>query len=488
MKSLDANPLGARRVAALLIVLAGCSTSERAPENEASATNNVEPEPQAIQGEEPSVAMPAQPTLAVNTSPEAVPAATSPAATLTPPAAPTVGANLAPRDAGPPEMNGPAPVPAPEPSDAGRDASVAEPPVVVEPPMRVAPVFQRRVIDQGYRNQAVTIGEFTGDGQLDLASVDANNGTAYLYPAPDFERVILGKGPRGIHAVTLDVDADGDDDAVFVRHEPGTVFWLEQPASKQATRKWALHTIDSAGSGGANGVHGVAKADMNGDGIPELLGTAGRQKSVYIYYAPANRKRRWERLRAADGDAPARTHYVGAGDVNGDGRMDVAAGGTDGNFFAWWEQPANPEQPWTKHHLSDEAGASHIVMVDLNGDQQMDLLASRGHGVGLLWYPGPTLEPQPLDDTMPRPHAMEQADLDQDGDVDVVAASSTTGGVAWFENDGQGQFTKHVLDARQQSYQIQIADIGEDGDLDIVMSGLERRNLVMFENFALDPM
>ncbi len=64
------------------------------------------------------------------------------------------------------------------------------------------------------------------------------------------------------------------------------------------------------------------------------------------------------------------------------------------------------------------------------------------------------------------------ADLDNDGDVDIVATSwRNPGGIAWFENKGnpQGHWGKHILKENWRSAnQVIIADMNGDGMPDII--------------------
>ena len=63
-------------------------------------------------------------------------------------------------------------------------------------------------------------------------------------------------------------------------------------------------------------------------------------------------------------------HGIGAGDINGDGRMDIV--GADG----WWEQPAQngPDTKWKYHPVAfgrwgrTSPGGSKIAVYDINGD------------------------------------------------------------------------------------------------------------------------
>ena len=75
------------------------------------------------------------------------------------------------------------------------------------------------------------------------------------------------------------------------------------------------------------------------------------------------------------------------------------------------------------------------------------------------------------------------ADLDQDGDLDLATASCVADGhVVWYENDGSGKFTRHDLEAKQESYDLRIVDMDKDGDLDLLHAGNDSGNIVWYEN------
>jgi hypothetical protein len=129
-------------------------------------------------------------------------------------------------------------------------------------------------------------------------------------------------------------------------------------------------------------------------------------------------------------------------------------------------------------------GASNILQVDLNSDGHIDFLGSRGHTKGvLLWFKGPEFTKIEIDKSIDTPHSLAAADLDSDGDIDFVTCSSKIGGMAaWYENDGKANFTKHILDRTQCSYDIRLADLDGDDDLDILIAGHHSHNIVWYEN------
>ena len=87
-------------------------------------------------------------------------------------------------------------------------------------------------------------------------------------------------------------------------------------------------------------------------------------------------------------------------------------------------------------------------------------------------------------------YAIHAADLDGDGDMDVLSTSQnnyrTAGKIAWYENtDGQGTFTgpQNILeDQGNGQWSVYATDLDGDGDMDVV-SGY-RNNLKWYENLG----
>jgi hypothetical protein len=199
----------------------------------------------------------------------------------------------------------------------------------------------------------------------------------------------------------------------------------------------------------------------------------------------------WERHVFAAGDAPGLSHYLGLGDVNGDGRPDAASGAKGGptaepgtgDWFAWWEAPADPTQVWAKHPIADrQIGATNIHPADVNGDGKVDFLASRGHGRGVVWFEAPAWTLHTIHATLEGPHCLTVTDLDGDGDVDAATCAKDDRLAVWFENDGAGRFTSHVIGRDQAAYDIRAIDMDGDSDLDLLIAGQESKNVVWYKN------
>ena len=348
-------------------------------------------------------------------------------------------------------------------------------------------------------NSAVA-NDWNRDGYIDVMS--SFGGRVVLFEGPHWKPHTIyafgvGKSrskprPACIHSCLMDVDSDGDMDFVGSNN---TVFWLECPNDALSGTPWEYRTVDDE----ILGTHCLITGDVNGDGQRDLIANSFRDQtatpfpnSIVWLEVPDSPQtaRSWIRHVFAHGDAPGGSHYMGIGDVNDDGRPDIAcaAKGTDGfengQWFAWWEQPKNGKDRWRKHTLStDEKGASNILPADFNSDGHMDYFATRGHGKGVILFQGPHFDPVSVDPDIEFPHSLAVGDIDQDGAIDAITCGKEANGVAaWYHNDGSGHFKKKVIGRNQGSYDTRLKDLDGDGDLDVLIAGHASNNIVWFEN------
>ena len=125
-------------------------------------------------------------------------------------------------------------------------------------------------------------------------------------------------------------------------------------------------------------------------------------------------------------DNSVRGAGLAIGDVDGDGKPDIVVGGG-----AWFRNPGDVFTTWTKHHYAQNIGDDHaLATADIDEDGDVDLVVTDSEivSVGLVWYENPgNLRANPgqlwvehvVDSASPRSHGVVAEDLNGDGHVDL---------------------------------------------------------------------
>jgi hypothetical protein len=91
--------------------------------------------------------------------------------------------------------------------------------------------------------------------------------------------------------------------------------------------------------------------------------------------------------------------------------------------------------------------------------------------------------PNPINTSAAGAFTVDAADIDHDGDLDILSASSNDNTIAWYENDGQQKFTEHTIttSAMNATWVVSV-DLDRDGDLDVIASSLDGNSITWYEN------
>jgi hypothetical protein len=382
-------------------------------------------------------------------------------------------------------------------------------------------------LDQTYD---LAVGDVDGDGDLDLAAakwcdstLSLNDGDGTFDGTPD--RIFPSRFGYGPALAFGDVEGDGDLDLAVGNQYDQNVIYLNPslvtgvaPAAGSHTA--AFNTTLTITTGRAmspasvttqtvfahGGFHGHLDGAFSvGSAITftpdrdlhpgELVQTTVTTGVLDSGGTPLGRPYVWQ-FQAAAGNGPARfpvrrdvgpgndrTYAAVLGDVDGDGRLDLATGGQDGQTVIYINDGSgNPFDTTARSFCPGSGDTYALAMGDVNGDGDLDIIVGNFAGLNVVCLNtgGGHFDAAgiigPGDDMTT---ALTMGDVDGDGDLDLAVGNYTGQNVIYL-NDGDGTFDtiSHTVGSPDNTYALAMGDVDEDGDLDLAVGNTVIENRI----------
>ena len=243
--------------------------------------------------------------------------------------------------------------------------------------------------DPKWETRYITLADVNGDKRPDILVANRQSGRE---GNPSFVCLNNGKGafpactPLATESATIIVAADLDGDGfidLFIPHRDGgqtRIFWNDGTGTFK--EKWI-----PVGPAQSN-VRAAAAADLNGDGLIDLVVGDEKKKTVYVYY---NRGKRGFADPVALTLKPAVPYSIAIGDLNRDGKPDIVVGNSEapGSIF-FHRGIAGGIASFKEIAWNDGLGAVYGVAIgDLDGDGWPDIAAARSDAPNGIWFSGP---------------------------------------------------------------------------------------------------
>ncbi|MGV3631090.1 MAG: FG-GAP-like repeat-containing protein [Bacteroidota bacterium] len=329
----------------------------------------------------------------------------------------------------------------------------------------------------------IKLADFDGDGLLDILTFREdhynvtwfkNSGSATFAT----QGSLTSSSSNTIETVITDADGDGDWDVAISN-----------------STNFKLYKNDGSGNFGFGTViysnhpfEGLDSEDMDNDGDLDIAfaESPGAMYELGWFDNDGTGDYTW-RVAASTWDWVL---DVNAEDYDNDGNIDLSVASSMDNRINWFRNLGNNTfSNWITISSNLQDIIYDVEYSDLDGDGDLDVIAANSESVGsnhrvddqrIVWYEnlgdGNYGRHKVIcyKDVLENPSQLRAADMDGDGDNDVVALSSYVDQLTWFENDGSGNFTYDDMNTINSfSDEINSFDIGDldgDGDLDVVVN------------------
>ena len=353
---------------------------------------------------------------------------------------------------------------------------------------------QQRIISSDARMaRSVFAADINGDGHQDVI-VSARVGDFHIAWFENLDGAGNFGEPHVIEddffdqiyiVVAADLDGDGDIDVLASARHTGEIVWYEN--------------LDGEGNFSAGKIidiipktKSVIAADVDWDGNLDIIGVSDNHGLFWFKNLDGNGN--FSEQKIIDGQIFSRS--VVAVDFDGDGDLDILISGT-GNYRISWYENLDGQGNFGPKQIIDGTGMSAYMVAagDINGDGAMDIVFAASGDDEVAWFEnldglGNFGSKNVISNNVGNATAVYIADLDNDGDLDVLATSIEVygGEVVWFENlDGAGNFSeKKVISTEVMSpYSVIAADIDGDGDMDVVSASQNDNKVAWYRNQTL---
>ena len=330
------------------------------------------------------------------------------------------------------------------------------------------------IFGTGPQTIGVAMADFNDDGKLDLVATNKADDTVSVLLAQAAggfgTMTTFGVGKKPLYVTTTDLNGDHHADIITTNLNGGSVSVLLGHGDGSFDTQFERPTGDTATSGS----YGVAVADINGDGQPDIAVSNYNDGTIGVLLNNGGGTFPSLNVIPDVGSLPA---ALALGDINGDSIPDIALalsgekkvaillGHDDGH--------GKGDGTFTSPLTFETGGApTGVALANFNDDSHLDVVVSNraDNTVSVLLGNGDgTLQTHNTFAVGRQPFSIAATDVTGDGHPDIITANASGNTVSVLEGRGDGTFMRqNPFALGKRTYAVVVADVSGDGNPDSI--------------------
>ncbi len=243
--------------------------------------------------------------------------------------------------------------------------------------------WQKQIVDSTFSQaHEVYACDFDMDGDVDLFGAAAEDDEIAWWRNDggnpiQWVKHTIDASFNGARSMSVaDFDQDGDNDVVGAALLSNEVTWWRNEGGDPIMWTEIILSNHFLGS------HRVQTFDMDYDGDADILAAAYGDQEIAWWRNEGGDPVQWTKI-VVDSDFRSAVIAV-AGDMDNDGDTDVVGTGQDASTVAWWRNDGNVPINWEEYPIDAAfGGAWPLTVDDMDGDGDLDIIAG-GYSAGVI--------------------------------------------------------------------------------------------------------